>query len=329
LLFFESYGKVLYENALFRDEYINCIQKCEADLSKRGWHSASCLSESPISGGRSWISFSSVIYGFNIRNQGSYLHLFSNQDLPKYPNMIRYFKNQGYHSYWVNPIAENKDLKIPWNLYSKFYAVDTWIQFKDMDYEGKLQGFGPFPPDQYPLNFAEDVLMKNASQPHFLFYITHNSHYPFDSPDTIASDWHVLSKGYHYVKQSPTLIKKHAPENYIKSVKYDLKVLSQFIMRKRDRNAIFIIIGDHQPPLLTNKKNGFETPVHIICMDSIFVNSFKAYGFNPGLRINNLNKSIRHEAIYSMLLREVLRRFGEGNDNLPAYLERGVDLQKL
>jgi hypothetical protein len=329
LLFVESYGKVLYENEKIREKYIEYIQNRDSVLFKAGWFSASCLSRSPVSGGRSWISFSTVLYGFNIHDQGSFLFMLRNPGLLKYPNMIRYFKSQGYHSYWLDPIREDDGMVIPWDIYTRFYSVDSWIHLTDMNYHGKLYGFGPFPPDQYSLDFSKTIMEKNGKQPKIFFFITHNSHYPYDSPDSISSNWQSLNRGYENVVQQKVLVKSAEPDDYFKSVKYDLDVLTRFILDTHNKQAVFVLVGDHQPPLFTSEKDGFETPVHIISRDSTFENNFQQYGFNKGLRIQNTGQSVVHEAIYSMVLREIIRRYGEDTSHLPTYNPNGIIIKKL
>ena len=50
-------------------------------------------------------------------------------------------------------------------------------------------------------------------------------------------------------------------------------------------NSIFILIGDHQPPQVSRRADGWATPVHVIAQDAAFVDAFAPYGFTPGLRV--------------------------------------------
>ena len=69
LLFIESYGRILLDNPdLFRD-YKEYAGKNEIRLRKNGWQSSSHLSRSPVSGGKSWISYATVLYGYNFKNR--------------------------------------------------------------------------------------------------------------------------------------------------------------------------------------------------------------------------------------------------------------------
>ena len=114
------------------------------------------------------------------------------------------------------------------------------------------------------------------------------------------------------------------PEKYISSINYDLQVISNLIVQTKNKNSLFIIIGDHQPPVISSSENGFETPVHIISSDSSFIRNIEKYGFTEGFWIQNTSKSIKHESIYSLLLREIVRKYGIDTTRLPEYLTNGI-----
>jgi hypothetical protein len=324
-LFVESYGNIVYQDSVFKEQFIETTGKCNKELLENGWYATSDLSVSPISGGGSWISFSSVLFGVNFKNQGSYLFMLRNPEINKYTHVFRYFQNQGYKSYWINPLPENSNLEIPWKLYTAFYSVDKWINYKDLNYEGILYGFGPSPPDQFSLFKAQQIIEQDTNTRHIVFYITHNSHNPFLCPDSVVQNWQSLNTGSYSAPQPSLFLKKPKAVDYIKSIDYEIKALVKFINRKSNKEAIYIIIGDHQPPILTSEKNGFETPVHIVSTDSTFIHNFRRYGFTDGLLLGNNFKKIRHESIYSMLMREIIRQYGTKTDVLPDYLFKGFE----
>ncbi|NJO68630.1 MAG: hypothetical protein HC830_04555 [Bacteroidetes bacterium] len=72
LIFVESYGKIVYDNPAIAKTYLPVIRQSDALLNKVGWKIASRLSTSPVSGGNSWISYTTVLYGLNIKNEGTY-----------------------------------------------------------------------------------------------------------------------------------------------------------------------------------------------------------------------------------------------------------------
>ncbi len=322
-IFVESYGRILYQNQKLYPNYKNLIIDCQNKLSENGFHSFSTFSTSPVSGGGSWISYSSVMFGINLQNQATYLSLMKNAESENYSHMFRWFKKKGYKNYRLVSMPDNENIRIPWELYTRFYAADEWIRFKDLKYQGTQYGFGPSPPDQYSISYANEYIINKEVSPYTLFFISQNTHNPFYSPDSVVSDWKMLNKSNNKITQPSVFLKKPKLEDYSKAIAYDMKTFVQFIIDNGKANDIFILIGDHQPPILTEKKDGFDTPMHIIVKDSLFCSGFNKYGFTKGLLISKNSKAIRHEGIYSMFMREFIRNYGIDTSNLPIYRPKG------
>jgi hypothetical protein len=322
--FVESYGKILYENEKARPGYMAMMNKCQQTLTANGFEACSAFSTSPVSGGGSWISYSSVMFGFNLKNEATYLSLLKNAGTSKYNHLFRWFKHQGYRNYRLISMPDNENLKVPWELYSRFYGADEWIRFKDLDYHGDQYGFGPSPPDQYSVFYANQYIQKENPGPYTLFFISQNSHNPFYCPDSVVSDWKTLNRKTRHTKQVSVLFRKPRLSEYVKAIDYDLKSFVQFIVQEGKENDIFVLIGDHQPPLLTSKENGFDTPVHIISRDSLFLSGFKNYGFSTGMLVSGNQNPLRHEGIYSMFMHEFIKNFGADTTQLPVYRPEGI-----
>ncbi len=325
LIFIESYGKLLYQHVSCRKPYFDCLENCISRLNHNGWHAVSNFSVSPVSGGKSWISYTSVMFGYNVRNQGTYNSMLKNQDIIKYDHIFSVLRQKGYMTFRLNAIPHNPEIKVPWDTYSGFYSIDKWIQFTDMNYKGRLYGFGPSPPDQFSINFAVDYIRSTTHGPFALFFITQTTHNPFYAPDSMAEDWHMLQdETDHAESHASVFLKKPKEKDYVKAICYDLRVLSRFITEKADSNAIFILIGDHQPPLITGRQDGFETPVHIISRKHEFTDAFLQYGFQRGLQVSEGDNPIRHEGFYSMFMREFVRVYGQDFNSLPQYMPFGI-----
>ena len=283
LIFVESYGKLLYQHESLRKPYFACLEKCISRLSHNGWHAVSNFSVSPVSGGKSWISYTSVMFGFNVRNQGTYNSMLKNQDIFKFDHIFNVLRQKGYMTFRLNAIPHNPEMKVPWDTYSGFYSIDKWIQFTDMNYKGRLYGFGPSPPDQFSINFADEYIKSATSGPFALFFITQTTHNPFYAPDSMAEDWHMLQdEPDHAEFHASVFLKKPKEKDYLKAICYDLTVLSRFITEKADSNAIFILIGDHQPPLIIGRQDGFETPVHVTLQEPGIYGSIFTLWFSTG-----------------------------------------------
>ncbi len=306
LIFVESYGSILYTDPFYRDAYTNLMAQWEKRLRGHGWHMVTTLSESPTWGGGSWMAYTSAMFGLRISQQAEYLALREKYQHMPYPNLGRFLHSRGYEYVWVVPITrqlspqEDEENR-------RFYGADRWITFQDLDYHGPLYGWGPSPPDQYTLGYMGD-LANRARTPLFLFFLTQTSHYPWVPLPPVVEDWHALA---HMDLRGGSLSKeaqKHLSftqtrRNYWNAIAYDLNMLGEFILGLEKQDALVILIGDHQPPAVTARSDGYATPVHIISRDAQRVGRFAAYGFRAGLILDDPSPSMRHEEVYEMVVK--------------------------
>ncbi|MCB0126009.1 MAG: hypothetical protein KDE58_27320, partial [Caldilineaceae bacterium] len=201
-----------------------------------------------------------------------------------------------------------------------------WFQYEDLDYSGPLYGWGPAVPDQYALNYThEQIVERNgADQPFMLFFITQSSHYPFAPIPKLVPDWRTLNGLETTAESINDETRDHAVrrQDSFNAIAYDLNTLVQFILQNNDTDALYILIGDHQPPRVSRRADGFDTPIHIISRDAALIAAFQEYGFTPGLWINEKEPAMKHEGLYSMVVRALLSEEGE-EVALPPYLPDG------
>lgn len=327
LIFIESYGSILYKEPQLRDAYTKLLEDMSAQLREDGWHASSVLSESPTWGGGSWMAYTSAVFGMRIDNHPQYLALLDRFQDETYPGLGNYLQSQGYEYVRATSLAaELPDEE--WQAYVNFFGVDRWIRYSDLAYEGMHYGWGPSPPDQYVLNALNEDIASRSDQPFLLFWITQNSHYPWRKVPQLVDDWRAMNDGKKvvtvYDDEKMTLSGKR--ENYLNAIRYELSFLTDFIIKEADNDAVFVLIGDHQPGYVTRREDGFDTPVHIISKDRAFVESFAAYGYEPGLRVENPNSAVRHEGFYSLFMRALLEQYGHGASQIPPYYPDGIQL---
>jgi hypothetical protein len=53
--------------------------------------------------------------------------------------------------------------------------------------------------------------------------------------------------------------------------------------------------------------------------------AFREYGFTPGLQVDIGQEALRHEGMYSLLMRELFSYFGNGQVAVPEYWPDGVN----
>lgn len=322
-LFIESYGSILMKEEKLKVGYLQDYERFEKLIKTRGWQIKTNLSESVSPVGPSWLSYTSVLFGSKITNNFEYEFLLNKESLYKYDTLMKVFMKEGYRSYHLNATQPKAGVMVPYQQMTSFFGIDQWILANDIDYTGPVYGFTESPADQYVLNFAKDRIDKEVGEaPFILFYLTKNSHSPFISPEEIVTNWKSLNNKIHEnigqeFLQEPTF------EDYQKAITYQLNFLSDFILKQANKNDIFLLIGDHQPHVLgDHEKYGNDTLVHIIAQNEAFMNGFNAYGFRGSPE--ELNSPIKHESIYSMFIREVIRNYGKEGVSLPPYEADGI-----
>ena len=301
LIAIESYGQVVFTDSMMQQAFLPMLKIFENNLDKSGWYNTSALSVSPAFGGKSWVAYSSILYGFNFKNQGTYEALFNTPEIYNFPSWPNVLRSQGYKSIRLNSLPPADLVDVPWEQFSKFYNIDQWIRFEDLNYHGKSYGFGPAPPDQYSFNLAMELL-ENQQQPVFFFFLNQNTHHPFDSPEKAVADWKTLNNPQEkQVSSGIGFLGSPDKSIYIKAVKYQFEYLEKYILENADSNDVFILIGDHQPPFVSNPNDGMACPVHIITKYPRLVNDLLQNGFQKGL-IPKPPAEFHHAGIYSVFM---------------------------
>lgn len=307
LLFIESYGTVATESAALKPSYLKQIKNLESRIKKLDYHIASTYSISPVKGGRSWLAFSSFMSGLKVDNQIQYNDLIQRNF--EYPNMVRYFNQQGYQTYRLSTMSNvDSDSLIPYARTNRYWGFDEWWTYEDFEYKGFLYDMLGGIPDQYALEYFRAKIAPDKQQPKLLFYITMASHMPWFKPPPLLDDWRVFNtmKSDQLIDIAGTDL-----ERYKKAIAYELELMTRFIEAEQ-APSLFILVGDHQPPgmeyLIADQTDDSATPLHIISKDSVFVNHFLDQGFQEGLEVDLKRlKYIRHEDFYKVLLDGMVR----------------------
>jgi hypothetical protein len=325
-IFVESYGSVLYKRQHFTVPYLAMLGKLEQSLADDNWSAVSTLSEAPIWGGGSWMSYTSALFGLLIDQQSEYVALKEKYSEQEYPNIGRFFSSQGYDYVWVTSIDRQQIEKRQEND-RRFYGADRWITFDTLNYQGPLFGWGPSAPDQFTFGFIQDFVSQ-SEQPAFLVYLTQNSHYPWTPLPPVLDDWRDLNKldlqdGVLNEAEKQGLSLGESRQNYMQAMDNTLDSLAEFIKMLENENSVIVLIGDHQPPTVSRHTDGYGTMVHIISQDIDLLESFQENGFENGLVLEHLEPTIRHEGIYSLFVRNFISQYGKNPSKLPAYLPNG------
>lgn len=326
IIFVESYGTVLYKRPDWRAGFQALTQRLDKKLADGGWHIASARSLAPTWGGGSWMSYTSALFGLLVSSDPQYYALLDKYNLEEYPDLGRFLKDQGYRYYRLTALSMGL-LQSDWGKYARFYGVERWIQYEDLDYHGPEYGWGPAPPDQFSLNFSRETIRQETDDPFLFFTITQNSHYPWTPQPELVHAWEELNRPGEAPPPSSEMIEhSERRRNYWRAIEYQLEMLTDFIVSEPDDDAIFVIVGDHQPPRVSRREDGWDTPMHIIAKDGDFIASFKEYGFANGLAVWEPEPTFRHEGFFSLLVRLMLAAYGDGGE-LPPFLPEGIIFQ--
>ena len=324
IIFLESYGSYYYLEPTIKDQSIKLVNKFQETLSKSNWGIRSNFSRSPTSGGQSWLTYTSMLYGMNIRDNTHYENILHDSDFRQSNGLLKILKESGYTNYNLNPISPINGINVPYKELREFYSIDEWILQETIDFQGNMYGFGPCPPDQYSMNYTMEKIKKEKKQPYTFFYLTKNTHSPFITPP-FSDDWKELNNSAKPTHVHMGFMKHPTQEDYTKAMKYQFDNLTDFIKKHEQSNDIFLLMGDHQPPLLANPDtHSLTTPVHIISQNKHFLDSFDNYGF-----CNNLmeaKRHITHEAMYSIFLKTFAETFATPDSVLPEYEPNGMQL---
>ena len=327
IIFSESYGTVLYKRTDWWFQYKALMQRLDKELTGAGWHVASARSLAPTWGGGSWMSYTSALFGLRISSDPQYYDLLDRYQYVEYPDLGRFLKGQGYRYYRLTALSMGLP-EAQWRKYASFYGVDRWLQYEDLKFVGPEYGWGPAPPDQFSLNFARETMRRETEGPYLFFTITQNSHYPWTPQPKLEQSWQQLNRPGPEPPPSTELIEhSERRQNYWNAIEYQLEMLTDFILTEPNDEAIYVVVGDHQPPRVSRREDGWDTPMHIISKNGAFVASFEEFGFKSGLAVWESEPSFHHEGFYSLFVRQLLAAYGNGGE-LPRYLPEGVRIDE-
>ncbi|WP_242092712.1 hypothetical protein [Aestuariivivens sediminicola] len=321
-IFVESYGSLFYNEKKLQIQAYKTLRDFKRKIKDKGFGAISNFSESTTTGGQSWLTYTSVLFGYRIDNNTLFENLLNDPHFCNSNGFMQLFKKMGYTNYNLNPINPINGITVPYEAMRKMYSIDRWILNKDIQYTGDKYGFGAAAPDQYSMNFTMDIIKKENKKPYTFFYLTKSSHSPFPKVE-LVDDWRTLNHTNGSIHEHKGFLKYPSLDDYAQAINYQIMNLQRFISDSDNNDDIFIVFGDHQPPILSNpSSDGLKTPVHIISKNHKFLNEFKAFNFVEEL--SNATKSIKHEAFYSIFLRAFCKNYAKSYANIPKYEPDGL-----
>ncbi len=326
----ESYGSIVFKENELEKSISRVFEKYNQKLSEKGFSVCSGLSNPPLFGGGSWLSYTSFIFGMKVDDMNQYKLLFKNNSSFKYyQSLLSFLKSHGYKNYLLCPLGGGYNDKVDWEMVKMNFDADEFLDWDRMEYQGKKYRYlkmGYSPSDQYSIYKADEIIENASEEPYSLFFSTLNSHMPFHSPTKVEDRWQDLNESNDDriidEKSNSDLLSK-----YDDAINYQLSFVLDYIEKKNCDNTLYILFGDHQPPLITKKEMGFSTPIHVLSKNQDFLKVFSKMSFNQGFYPDQTNGSlINHEGFYSLFMKGFNHAFGKEKDIDLPYMPNGVQL---
>jgi hypothetical protein len=279
IFFVESYGHTVFANKRHFQKIKPALDAIEENLDDRDFRVYSTFFDSPTYGGTSWLAHATLAGGVRLDSHMHYNLMITS----KAKTIAHFFNKAGYRT-----ISAMPGTQWPWPQ-GAFFGYQEKYYAWNFDYQGPMYGWSTMP-DQYVLDLIYRKELQNRTQPLFIEFILVTSHAPFHRQPPYLKDWSRIGTGeiYHQLETVtfpivwPDL--SNASEGYVTAMIYELRVITEFIMRYLDDNALIIVLGDHQPNVqITDENQPWSVPVHVFSRNNALLEPFRKRGYSPGL----------------------------------------------
>jgi hypothetical protein len=275
LVFIESYGTVALDDAAYRRVLDPALAEFASTVEGAGYTLLSSRLVSPVFGGGSWLAHGTLASGIKLDQLANEL-LLNGQRL----SLPRYLAAAGYRTVEVMPGIKKPDPA------AAFWGFDQHYFDADLGYAGPPFGWFNIP-DQFTLKQFAARELTPQHPPLFAQIVLVSSHTPFAPVPPYLDDWtdvgpynNVPDEAWKRIYAPPDWNNLDRP--YLASIAYDLKTLGVWL-KSLDRDALVIILGDHQPPEITRVAGQpWTVPVYVLSRDADLVQPFAALGYAPG-----------------------------------------------
>ncbi|MBL8833582.1 MAG: hypothetical protein JNL71_14420 [Rhodospirillales bacterium] len=279
LIFVESYGAVTAREPSFAAVLDPLRARLDARLEAAGFARATGLLRSPITGGGSWMAHGTLLSGTRLAAQDAYEVML----VSGVRTLAHRFADAGYRTLALMPRIDQ-----PWPE-GTLLGFGTIRLQPDLGYSGPRFAWESLP-DQWVLDRFASADLKPG--PLFAKIVLASSHTPFERVPPFVEDWTKLATGDAYVglpiREFPVRRGQvfEQDEAYVASIAYSLESAIRFATERTDDDTLFVVLGDHQPPLTTARRTGdFSVPVHVFSRASELVVPFMRRGYAPGLQL--------------------------------------------
>ena len=296
LVFFESYGRVALDSPLYDDSVAKALRRFAGSIEAAGYGARSAWIASPTFGGESWFAHSTFVSGVRIHDSRRYEKLLQSDRA----TLIGDFRRAGWRTVAVMPA-----MILPWPE-GAYFGFDRVYRAPELEYRGPKWNWIETMPDQFTLaqfrrfevdkaggpeaNKQDPGGQKTDRAPLMAEIGLVSSHQPW-VPVPPLLPWDRLGDGSVFtdfvqhaetdqdVWKDPGRVRVY----YGRTVDYVLQVLEQFIVAY-PRDALFIIVGDHQPiSLVSGDGAPRDVPIHIVARPAALA-ALQGWGWSTGMR---------------------------------------------
>jgi hypothetical protein len=280
IYFSESYGAVAYTRPEMRAALADGYRTLEAHMARSGWETVSAFVDSPTFGGGSWLAHSSLLSGRWITEQPDYRLFLATRP----ETLVTRFHDAGYRTVALFP-----GIKMEWPE-SAGMRFDRVLTARDIDYHGPDFGWWAIPDQASLETFYDSEIARPNRKPLFLTFASISTHTPFGPTPPYLPDWRQITTAKPFADEQAEKALALAPEwtnlapTYLRSVNYSLEMLGGFLENRAPKDALIVVLGDHQPPAaVSGTGESWSVPVHVFSRDKTILERFSAAGFQPGL----------------------------------------------
>ena len=281
LLFVESYGRVAVQGSSFSPGVDAVLDQGTAQLRAGGFSSRSAFLTSSTFGGLSWLAHSTLQSGIRIGTQRGYDQLVKSDRL----TLSGAFKRAGWRAVVDDPVN-----KRTWPEGSSFYHYDKIYDRRNVGYRGPGFGLPPMP-DQYVLSSLHRLeLAKRHRPPLFAEVDLISSHTPWTRIPRLIP-WDAVGDGSIFDRVPAEESTRsalfgdsdRARAAYGHSIEYTMSTIISYVQHYGDDKLVVVLLGDHQPPIVTGEGATHDVPVSIIAHDPKVTAQIAGWGWQDGL----------------------------------------------
>jgi hypothetical protein len=280
VLFLESYGAVLYDDPRAAGPMRTLRQRFAADLAAGGWQVASAFVRSPTFAGASDLAHLGLLSGIDLSNPMRHDVLLTTRR----PTLVGLFRAAGYQTIGLYPA-------VSWEWPERaYYGYDIYLEGRTLGYRGPKLGYW-WIPDQFAFARLEQLHPRSPdAPPRFVFFPTITTHLPFSPVPPFQPDWQRVLGEQPFEASDIARAMAEVPNwtnmfpDYLRMFDYAYRWLGAWLQRPEPREAIYVLLGDHQPAAnITGEGVSWDVPVHIVSRDAVLLQRFVDRGFHVGL----------------------------------------------